>query len=210
MTLTQKGSSKLPIFISVGTFYIQCIWFFLTIDRCSSYIYLIDVEGSSKEMEEGMDCKPEIPKAWFLSRQMITCHNTPLMSRWWDVTDVILSLNQLEMPKLDVRLIFIMYQSFLAHKISAGLRAQMPSGGWVQLLVVTHTYWFICSSACSLQNCLNKHMYTPEKCDGTLRSLYECCQKMYDADSTSGQENSGSTACPMPKVVTKWLKDHPR
>ena len=128
----------------------------------------------------------------------------------WDVTDVILSSNQLEMPKLDVRLIFIMYQSFLAHKISAGLRAQMPSGRWVQLLVVTHTYWFICSSACSLQNCLNKHMYTPEKCDGTLRSLYECCQKMYDADSTSGQENSGSTACPMPKVVTKWLKDHPR
>ena len=38
-----------------------------------------------------------------------------------------------------------------------------------------------------------------------LGRLYECCQKMYD----SGHENSGSTACPMPKVVRKWLEDHP-
>ena len=61
------------------------------------------------------------------------------------------------------------------------------------------------SSACSLQSCLNKNIYSPEKCDRYLRSLYECCQKMYD----SGHENSGSTACPMPKAVRKWLEDHP-
>ena len=62
------------------------------------------------------------------------------------------------------------------------------------------------SSACSLQSCLNKNLYSPEKCDRYLGRLYECCQKMYD----SGHENSGSTACPMPKVVRKWLlEDHP-
>ncbi|KAF8802597.1 hypothetical protein BYT27DRAFT_7112174, partial [Phlegmacium glaucopus] len=58
--------------------------------------------------------------------------------------------------------------------------------------------------ACSLQACLNKNTYSPEKCDRHLRNLYECCQKMYD-------EGKGeSTACPMPTVLKKWFKNHPR
>src|SRR5258708_32092464 len=58
--------------------------------------------------------------------------------------------------------------------------------------------------ACELHSCLNKHTYEPEKCKDSIRKLYQCCQKMYE---TSPQ--SESTACPMPKVVDKWLKAHP-
>ncbi|KAJ7214983.1 hypothetical protein GGX14DRAFT_443527 [Mycena pura] len=60
------------------------------------------------------------------------------------------------------------------------------------------------AEACALQECLSKNTYKPEKCDERLRALYLCCQKMYDAAS-----DSESTACPMPNVVKRWLKDHP-
>ncbi|KAF8147388.1 hypothetical protein BJ912DRAFT_1017918, partial [Pholiota molesta] len=50
-----------------------------------------------------------------------------------------------------------------------------------------------------------KHI-SPDKCDRHLRNLYECCQRMYDETSGKGE----STACPMPQVVTRWLKDHPK
>ena len=43
------------------------------------------------------------------------------------------------MPKLDVRLIFFIYQSVLTHNIP-GLRAQMPSGGYE---LVTYTNRFL-------------------------------------------------------------------
>ncbi|KAF9262560.1 DUF1903-domain-containing protein [Marasmius fiardii PR-910] len=62
------------------------------------------------------------------------------------------------------------------------------------------------TQACSLQTCLNKNTYQPERCDRYLRELYLCCQKMYD-ESDGKRE---STACPMPNVVKRWLKDHPR
>ncbi|KAL6305091.1 hypothetical protein BKA93DRAFT_731448 [Sparassis latifolia] len=58
--------------------------------------------------------------------------------------------------------------------------------------------------ACALQTCLNKNMYSPEKCDDHLRKLYKCCQAMYDDTDDKGE----STACPMPNVVRKWLKNH--
>ncbi|KAG2015052.1 hypothetical protein CC2G_008358 [Coprinopsis cinerea AmutBmut pab1-1] len=62
------------------------------------------------------------------------------------------------------------------------------------------------TEACQLHACLNKHTYSPEKCDQQLRRLYECCQQFYDKTSNQGE----STACPMPSVVKRWLKDHPR
>ncbi|KIM36865.1 hypothetical protein M413DRAFT_281633 [Hebeloma cylindrosporum] len=62
------------------------------------------------------------------------------------------------------------------------------------------------TEACSLQSCLNKNIYSPEKCDRYVRSLYECCQRMYDATSGKGE----STACPQAAIVQRWLKDHPR
>ncbi|KAF5374654.1 hypothetical protein D9615_009006 [Tricholomella constricta] len=61
--------------------------------------------------------------------------------------------------------------------------------------------------ACDLQACLTKNTYTPEKCDSHLRKLYECCQRMYDSEGGNGTA-SKSTACPMPSVVKRWLKDH--
>ncbi|RDB20775.1 Cx9C motif-containing protein 4, mitochondrial [Hypsizygus marmoreus] len=66
------------------------------------------------------------------------------------------------------------------------------------------------AEACELQACLNKNTYAPEKCDDQLRKLYECCQRMYDS-KTGDAANGGneSTACPMPSVVKRWLKDHP-
>ncbi|KAI0048798.1 DUF1903-domain-containing protein [Auriscalpium vulgare] len=61
------------------------------------------------------------------------------------------------------------------------------------------------AEACSLQTCLSKNTYSPEKCDQHMRRLYQCCQSMYDATDDKGE----STACPMPSVVRRWLKNHP-
>ncbi|KAJ7288785.1 hypothetical protein C8J57DRAFT_1281216 [Mycena rebaudengoi] len=60
--------------------------------------------------------------------------------------------------------------------------------------------------ACSLQTCLNKNTYKPEKCDERLRDLYKCCQTMYN----EAGEKAESTACPLPQVVNRWMKDHPK
>ncbi|KAI0785765.1 hypothetical protein C8Q75DRAFT_722420, partial [Abortiporus biennis] len=58
--------------------------------------------------------------------------------------------------------------------------------------------------ACSLQTCLNKNTYTPDKCENYVRDLYRCCQKLYQDTNDKGE----STACPMPSVVRRWLKNH--
>ncbi|PFH51103.1 hypothetical protein AMATHDRAFT_143416 [Amanita thiersii Skay4041] len=60
-------------------------------------------------------------------------------------------------------------------------------------------------TACALQDCLGKNTYSPERCDGYLRNLYLCCQGMYNETDGKGR----STACPMPHVISRWLKDHP-
>ncbi|TRM63582.1 hypothetical protein BD626DRAFT_457005 [Schizophyllum amplum] len=60
------------------------------------------------------------------------------------------------------------------------------------------------AEACSLQTCLNKNTYKPEKCDDHLKQLYLCCQKFYQETN----EQAESTACPIPSVVKRWLKDH--
>ncbi|TFK33539.1 DUF1903-domain-containing protein [Crucibulum laeve] len=62
------------------------------------------------------------------------------------------------------------------------------------------------AEACDLQACLGKNTYKPERCDQHVRNLYKCCQKMYDATEGKGE----STACPMPNVVQRWMKDHPQ
>ncbi|KAI0740790.1 hypothetical protein C8Q76DRAFT_203607 [Earliella scabrosa] len=59
-------------------------------------------------------------------------------------------------------------------------------------------------TACTLQSCLNKHTYNPEKCDEHLRKLYKCCWNMYRETDGKGE----STACPMESVVRRWLKNH--
>ncbi|EEB97653.1 hypothetical protein MPER_02987, partial [Moniliophthora perniciosa FA553] len=41
------------------------------------------------------------------------------------------------------------------------------------------------------------------RCDEHLKKLYLCCQKMYDNDG-----KAESTACPMPDIVKRWIKDH--
>ena len=61
------------------------------------------------------------------------------------------------------------------------------------------------TTACKLQACLNKNTYTPEKCEQHVRKLYECCRAMYEETNGKGE----STACPVPRVVERWLKDHP-
>lgn len=59
-------------------------------------------------------------------------------------------------------------------------------------------------TACNLQGCLNKNTYSPSKCDTQFRKLYECCGQMYDRTGDKGE----STACPLPRVVRRWLKSH--
>ncbi|KAE9407109.1 hypothetical protein BT96DRAFT_1014499 [Gymnopus androsaceus JB14] len=61
------------------------------------------------------------------------------------------------------------------------------------------------SKACDLQDCLGKNTYNPERCDTVLRQLYECCQQMYQ-----NNPKSESSACPVPPVVDRWFKDHPK
>ncbi|KAJ3983931.1 DUF1903-domain-containing protein [Lentinula detonsa] len=59
------------------------------------------------------------------------------------------------------------------------------------------------AQACDLQDCLGRNTYHPEKCNNILRQLYECCQQMYKANP-----QSESSACPIPNVVDRWMKDH--
>ncbi|KAF9465208.1 hypothetical protein BDZ94DRAFT_1160523, partial [Collybia nuda] len=60
-------------------------------------------------------------------------------------------------------------------------------------------------TACDLQACLNKNTYKPERCDKVLRSLYECCQRMYDERG----DDAEASACPQANIVKRWIKDHP-
>ena len=60
------------------------------------------------------------------------------------------------------------------------------------------------SKACSLQSCLNKNTYNPEKCEQHVRRLYRCCWTMYQETAGKGE----STACPMQSVVRRWLENH--
>ncbi|OAX36378.1 hypothetical protein K503DRAFT_695266 [Rhizopogon vinicolor AM-OR11-026] len=71
------------------------------------------------------------------------------------------------------------------------------------------------AEACALQTCLSTNTYSPERCDAHLKRLYQCCSKLYqtraeqnDTTRDAYQENE-STACPMPSVVERWLKNHP-
>ncbi|KAH7912701.1 hypothetical protein BJ138DRAFT_1147664 [Hygrophoropsis aurantiaca] len=69
------------------------------------------------------------------------------------------------------------------------------------------------NEACALQTCLSANTYSPEKCDRYLRELYTCCSEMYKSSSSQDAERKmeveGSSACPMPSVVDRWLKTHP-
>ncbi|KAI1790384.1 hypothetical protein LXA43DRAFT_891127, partial [Ganoderma leucocontextum] len=58
--------------------------------------------------------------------------------------------------------------------------------------------------ACSLQTCLGRNTYQPEKCDDYVRKLYRCCWEMYKRTDGRGE----STACPLPNVTRRWLKQH--
>ncbi|KAI0067590.1 DUF1903-domain-containing protein, partial [Artomyces pyxidatus] len=61
------------------------------------------------------------------------------------------------------------------------------------------------AEACSLQTCISGNTYAPERCEQRMRELYRCCQTMYENTDGKGE----STACPMPKVVRRWLSAHP-
>ncbi|KAG8966892.1 hypothetical protein FRC03_011077 [Tulasnella sp. 419] len=56
------------------------------------------------------------------------------------------------------------------------------------------------AEACSLQTCLNKNTYSPEKCDDKVMRLYQCCMNMYKQGS-----EATSTACPKREVVERRL-----
>ena len=56
-----------------------------------------------------------------------------------------------------------------------------------------------------LQDCLQRNTYTPDACSAPLLRLYECCDRMYGETRGRGS----STACPMERVVKRWLRDHP-
>ena len=56
---------------------------------------------------------------------------------------------------------------------------------------------------------MKANTYSPEKCNGRLRELYVCCKEMYESAKAGGKE-AESTACPIPEVVDRWLKNHSR
>ena len=59
-------------------------------------------------------------------------------------------------------------------------------------------------AACTLQTCLSRNTYSPEKCDQYVRGLYMCCLEMYSRKGPNGE----STACPAKPVIERWLKRH--
>ena len=61
-------------------------------------------------------------------------------------------------------------------------------------------------AACKLQACLTKNTYNPERCEDCVRTLYECCKDMYACGKAQGVMMS-SSACPVERVVDKWLRD---
>ncbi|KAG2098425.1 DUF1903-domain-containing protein [Suillus discolor] len=73
------------------------------------------------------------------------------------------------------------------------------------------------AEACALQTCISANTYSPEKCDAHLKRLYQCCSELYQdrAENNGTERGNGSdqenisTACPMQKVVERWLKSHP-
>ncbi|KAF8554843.1 hypothetical protein OG21DRAFT_1411832 [Imleria badia] len=64
---------------------------------------------------------------------------------------------------------------------------------------VIRTY---CTAACSLQTCLSRNTFNPEKCDDYLRKLYQCCLDI------QRDANAQSTACPAKPVIEHWFKTH--
>ncbi|KIO22039.1 hypothetical protein M407DRAFT_121044 [Tulasnella calospora MUT 4182] len=62
------------------------------------------------------------------------------------------------------------------------------------------------AEACSLQGCLNRNTYTPDKCEAHVIALFKCCQTMYETASGDGKAPGSSTACPKPSVVERRLK----
>ena len=81
-------------------------------------------------------------------------------------------------------------------------RTAMP--GRRYFIIYFRTYNANLISACSLQACLNKNTYSPDKCEVHMRKLYECCRQMYRNTKGEGE----STACPNERVVERWLKNH--
>ncbi|KAG2127218.1 DUF1903-domain-containing protein [Suillus clintonianus] len=70
------------------------------------------------------------------------------------------------------------------------------------------------AEACALQSCISANTYSPDKCEAHLKRLYQCCSKLYQDhteknDSKRASDANLSTACPMPSVVERWLKNHP-
>lgn len=43
--------------------------------------------------------------------------------------------------------------------------------------------------ACSLHACLNKNLYTPDKCDDAVKKLYLCCRAMHKRESGAISES---------------------
>ncbi|KZO98311.1 DUF1903-domain-containing protein [Calocera viscosa TUFC12733] len=64
------------------------------------------------------------------------------------------------------------------------------------------------AQACTLQDCLSLHTYTPSRCSRQMYALYACCASMYDG-RLPGEERE-STACPMESVTRRWLAQHPK
>lgn len=118
--------------------------------------------------------------------------------------------NNSNMSKLNVCFVFVPYQpiqlNYCSRHICRSPNAKRRVNEFTQHILSLNSLIRF-SSACSLQLCLNKNTYAPEKCDSQLRNLYECCDSI---KSVSGEGDSGSTACPKPSVVKRWLKNHPR
>ncbi|CAG8759075.1 3223_t:CDS:2, partial [Acaulospora colombiana] len=59
---------------------------------------------------------------------------------------------------------------------------------------------------CQAKDCLSKNKSSPDKCDAQLFALYECCEKLYQAQAAG--KPIDNTNCAQETVVKRWLKQH--
>ncbi|KIM30476.1 hypothetical protein M408DRAFT_328059 [Serendipita vermifera MAFF 305830] len=62
------------------------------------------------------------------------------------------------------------------------------------------------AKACSLQTCLGKNTYSPEKCDDRVFALYQCCLQLYQVRADGDPVNT--TSCPQQSVIKRWMQKH--
>ncbi|KAA6410923.1 MAG: DUF1903-domain-containing [Lasallia pustulata] len=56
--------------------------------------------------------------------------------------------------------------------------------------------------ACAIQDCLQKHSYKEDKCQGQIDALYECCNTFYERQG----DDAHTVSCPKASLLRLKMK----